>query len=195
MNTSSNHSHSTPGCASPAAGDGALRGEVFEDSQRVHNPSNARHAAGRSLKAFSTSRMLHNFVRGHWGTVDHQEWYRYYNVLRYVQYGNAGFLMFRTCNGSFGIMQTSAAAAGDILCVVPSCRVPLALRKVESSKYLLVGPTGQIVETMHAEVAQAAKNPSGPIHGSSTLPPTPYILSVTLYYVESFRVIQATKTV
>lgn len=117
--------------------------EDWEILESVFSPENARQFCGMSY---------------HWSTVAHRRYYRIYTVMRNGMYGTAGFSMFRTCKGSFGIMQTSAVAAGDILCVVPSCPMPLALRKVESSKYLLVGPTGQIVETMHGEVAQAAEN-------------------------------------
>lgn len=83
-----------------------------------------------------------------------ERFYWLYTLIRQGLLGTAGCLMFRTYKGLFGIIR-AAAAAGDILCEVPSCRVMLALRKTQSSKYLLVGPSSPIAGTLHGEVAQA----------------------------------------
>lgn len=91
-------------------------------------------------------------------SVDQRRLYRVYTVFRKGMFGAAGYTMFRTYKGSFGTIQTAAAAAGDILCAVPTCQVPLVLRKVGSSRYLLVGPTSQIAGTLNGEIGQAAKD-------------------------------------
>lgn len=64
--------------------------------------------------------------------------------------------MFRTCKGCFGLTW-GAAAAGDILCVVPSCDAPLVLREIRSSVFRLVGPSSSIGGTLHGELAEAAE--------------------------------------
>lgn len=78
-------------------------------------------------------------------STDLQRFYMFYSINRVA--GNAGFFMFRTCKGFFGIME-AAGAAGDLLCAVPDCQVPLVLRKFGSSKYLLVGPGGPFPRTI-----------------------------------------------
>lgn len=85
-----------------------------------------------------------------------QRHYMAYSLLRNGTFGNAGFPMFRTCKGSFGIME-AAVTAGDLLCAVPDCTVPLVLRKSGSSKYLLVGPCGPILGTTNGKLARAVK--------------------------------------
>lgn len=88
-------------------------------------------------------------------SADLQQCYMVYAVVRTGWVSAAGISMFRTCKGSFGLVQ-APAATGDILCAIPTCRVPLVLREVHSSKHLLVGPSSPILETLHGEVARAA---------------------------------------
>lgn len=71
--------------------------------------------------------------------------------------GTTGCSMFRTYKGSFGVTR-AAVAAGDLICVMPSCPAPLLLRKALFSKYSLVGPTYPIHGTMKGELSQAATN-------------------------------------
>lgn len=89
--------------------------------------------------------------------ADLQRFYMFYSLLRNGAAGTAGSSMFRTCKGSFGIME-AAAAAGDLLCAVPDCKVPLVLRKFGSSKYLLVGPSAPIAGTTNGELARAVEH-------------------------------------
>lgn len=79
-----------------------------------------------------------------------------YTFMRNGIFGSAGCSMFRTRRGSYGLTW-AAAAAGDILCVVPSCGAPLVLREIQSSVYRLVGPSSSIDGTLHGELAQAAE--------------------------------------
>lgn len=90
-------------------------------------------------------------------SADLQRFYMFYSLLRNGAAGTAGSSMFRTCKGSFGIME-AAAAAGDLLCAVPDCKVPLVLRKFGSSKYVVVGPSGPIAGTTNGELARAVEN-------------------------------------
>lgn len=71
--------------------------------------------------------------------------------------GTTGCSMFRTYKGFFGVTR-AAVAAGDLICVVPSCPAPLLLRKALFSKHSLVGPTYPIHGTMKGELSQAATN-------------------------------------
>lgn len=71
--------------------------------------------------------------------------------------GTTGCSMFRTYKGSFGVTR-AAVAAGDLICVVPSCPAPLLLRKALFSKHSLVGSTYPILGTMKGELSQAATN-------------------------------------
>lgn len=89
-------------------------------------------------------------------STDLQSHYMTYKFRRSGVFGAEGFSMFRTCKGSFGVME-AAAAAGDLLCAVPDCEVPLVLRKFGSSKYLLVGPSAPIPGTTNGELALAVK--------------------------------------
>ncbi|KAG6356286.1 hypothetical protein INS49_015673 [Diaporthe citri] len=86
-----------------------------------------------------------------------QRLYMAYSLTRNGAGGTAGCSMFRTCKGSFGVME-ARAAAGDLLCAVPDCKVPLVLRKFGSSKYLLVGPSHPIAGTTNGELARAVGN-------------------------------------
>lgn len=91
-------------------------------------------------------------------STDLQKFYMWYGLGWKGAFGNAGYSIFRTCKGSYGITQ-AAAAAGDLLCAVPGCQVvPLVLRKFRSSRYLLVGPSGPIAGTTNGELAQAVEN-------------------------------------
>lgn len=87
---------------------------------------------------------------------DLQRMYMQYTVLRNGVFGTAGYSMFRTCKGSFGVTW-AAAAAEDILCMVPSCGVPLVLRRVQSPRYRLVGPSSPIAGTLGREIIQAVE--------------------------------------
>lgn len=71
-------------------------------------------------------------------SADLQCSYMIYSFCRDGFLGNTGCSIFRTSNGSFGIMR-AAVAMGDIICVVHGCLYPLALRRIDFSKYLLVG--------------------------------------------------------
>lgn len=88
-------------------------------------------------------------------SADLQSFHMIYCLMRNGSGGTAGFSMFRTCKGSFGIME-AAAAEGDLLCAVPDCKVPIVLRKFRSSKYLVVGPSGPIPGT-NEELARAVE--------------------------------------
>ncbi|KAI7781002.1 hypothetical protein LA080_015345 [Diaporthe eres] len=83
-----------------------------------------------------------------------QRLYKINSRMRNGVGGTAGFSMFRTCKGSFGIME-AAGAAGDLICAAPACQLPLVLRKFGSSKYLLVGPSGRIAGTANVELVLA----------------------------------------
>lgn len=89
-------------------------------------------------------------------SADLHRMYMKHTVLRSGAFGTAGCSMFRTCKGYFGLTW-AAAAAGDILCVVPSCGAPLVLREIQSSTYRLVGSSSSIDGTLHGELAQAAE--------------------------------------
>lgn len=87
-----------------------------------------------------------------------QRWWQIHPIYtshRRGALGHAGYSMFRTDKGFFGMTQ-AAAAAGDFLCVVPSCRVMLVFRQTQSSKYLVVGPSSPIAGALH-EIPQAIK--------------------------------------
>lgn len=89
-------------------------------------------------------------------SADLQRMYMKHTALRNGAFGTAGCSMFRTCKGYFGLTW-GAAAAGDILCAVPSCGAPLVLRETQSSVYRLVGPSSSIDGTLHGELPQAAE--------------------------------------
>lgn len=89
-------------------------------------------------------------------SADLHRMYMKYTIFRNNVWGTAGCSMFRTCKGYFGLTW-AAAAAGDILCAVPSCGAPLVLREIQSSVYRLVGPSSSIDGTLHGELPQAAE--------------------------------------
>lgn len=89
-------------------------------------------------------------------SADLHRMYMKHTSLRNGAFGTAGCSMFRTCKGYFGLTW-GAAAAGDILCAVPSCGAPLVLREIQSSVYRLVGPSSSIDGTLHGELPQAAE--------------------------------------
>lgn len=89
-------------------------------------------------------------------SADLHRMYMKYTIFRNNVWGTAGCSMFRTCKGYFGLTW-AAAAAGDILCAVPSCGAPLVLREIQSSVYRLVGPSSSIDGTLQGELAKAAE--------------------------------------
>lgn len=82
--------------------------------------------------------------------------YMMYAIWRDGSVGNAGFWIFKTSKGSFGIMR-AAVATGDVICVVPGCGAPLVLRKVDFSKYLLLGPVHGLPGLTSDVLTQAVK--------------------------------------
>lgn len=80
----------------------------------------------------------HSFVNWYHrqSTADIRSWYRRYSFVRKER---AKGRMFRTYKGSFGITAFPEVNPGDIICVGPTCSAPLVLRKVQSSKHMLIG--------------------------------------------------------
>lgn len=69
-------------------------------------------------------------------TAKLQAFYMHYSFLRRFR---PQALMFRTIRGFFGITATAEVAPGDMLCIVPTCAVPVLFREVGSSKHRLIG--------------------------------------------------------